>query len=107
MRITAQLDPPTPRAGSEFVLRLMIANDGDRAAQGVYIATSGPWDRWTLLDITPGANLSRDAAGWRIISSAPIPPHDTGTVEIHIRADAPTEDQLTFAVREAESGELR
>jgi hypothetical protein len=107
MRISAQLDPPTPRAGSEFVLRLTVTNDGDRAARGVYVATSGPWDRWTILQITPAASFARDAAGWRIIAALEVPPHDSGSIEVHVRADAPSEDQLTFAVREAEVGELR
>jgi hypothetical protein len=106
LRIAAQLDPPTPRAGSEFVVRLTVSNDGDRAAHGVYIATSGPWDRWTVLQITPAASLARDAAGWRIISALEVPAHDTGTIEVHVLADSPSEDQLTFAVREAEVGEL-
>jgi hypothetical protein len=107
LRIGAQLDPPMPRAGTEFVLRLTIADDGDRAAQGVYIATSGPWDRWTVLDVQPGGTFGRDANGWHIASPLLIPSRETRDVEIHIRADEATEEQLTFAVREAEPGELR
>ncbi|MBV9325968.1 MAG: hypothetical protein JO352_19550, partial [Chloroflexi bacterium] len=43
LHISALLDPPTPRAGEQFTLALTVANDGGRPAQGVYIATSGPW----------------------------------------------------------------
>ena len=107
LRIAAQLDPPVPHAGMEFVLQLTISNDGARPSRGVYIATSGPWDRWTVLEITPAANLARDAAGWRIVSDLAIPPRETRTIEVHLRADAASEDQLTFAVREAEQDELR
>jgi hypothetical protein len=106
LRISAQLDPPTPRAGTDFVLRLMISNDGERIAHGVFIATSGPWERWTVLEVVPGT-FARDAAGWRIVSPIDIPPKETRPVEVRIRADAPSEEQLTFAVREAEPGELR
>jgi hypothetical protein len=107
LRISAQLDPPMPRAGSEFMLRLTIANDADRSARGVYIATSGPWERWTVLEVTPSGNFARDAAGWHLASSLEIPARTTRTIEVRIRADEPSEDQLTFAVREAEAGELR
>jgi hypothetical protein len=106
LRISAQLDPPTPRAGTEFVLRLAVANDGSRAAHGVYIATSGPWDRWTVLDVQPSGMFGRDAAGWHVASPIDIPPAETRNVEVHIRADEPAEEQLTFAVREAEAGEV-
>ena len=106
MRIIAELEPPTPRAGTEFVLRLTVANDGDALAHGVYIATSGPWDRWTVLVVIPRGRFGRDAAGWHISSAIEIPPRQSSEVEVRIRADAPSEEQLTFAVREAEPGEL-
>ena len=50
--------------------------------------------------------FARDAAGWHISSAIDIPPQQSREIEVRIRADAPSEDQLTFAVREAESGEL-
>jgi hypothetical protein len=106
LRLTAELDPPTPRAETEFVLRLTIANDGDRPARGVYVATSGPWERWTVLAVQPRGTFARDAAGWHIASAIDILPRQSRELEVRIRADAASEDQLTFAVREAEPGEL-
>jgi hypothetical protein len=106
LHISAQLDPPTPRAGEEFVLALSVTNDGDRSAKGVYIATSGPWDRWTVLGVEPDGTFARDAAGWHIVSATDVPPGETRTILVHIRADEPAQEQLTFAVREAEPGEL-
>jgi hypothetical protein len=106
LRISAELDPPTPHAGEEFVLVLKIANDGPRPARGVYVATSGPWDRWTVLDVQPSGSFERDAAGWHVVSVIEIPPGEERSVEVHIRADEPAQEQLTFAVREAEPGEL-
>ena len=91
----------------EFVLRLTLANDGDRPSKGVFVATSGPWDRWTVIEVLPSGTFARDAAGWRIVSPLEIPPRDSRPLEIRVRADAPSEEQLTFAVREAEPGELR
>jgi hypothetical protein len=106
LRISALLDPPTPHAGEEFVLALSVTNDGSRAAHGVYIATSGPWDRWTVLGVEPDGSFAQDAAGWHIISSIDTPPAETRTILVHIRADEPSQEQLTFAVREAEPSEL-
>lgn len=108
MRISAQLDPPTPRAGIEFTLRLTVNNDDpSRTAQGIYVATSGPWERWTVMEITPSGTFARDASGWRLISAVQIPARDSRNVDLRIRADEPAEEQLTFAVREAEAGELQ
>ena len=106
LRITAQLDPPTPHAGEEFVLALTIANEGKRSAMGVFIATSGPWDRWTVLDIEPSGTFARDAAGWHVVSGIEVPAGDSRTLEVHVRANEPAQEQLTFAVREAEAGEV-
>jgi hypothetical protein len=106
MRISAELDPPTPRAGLEFILRLTVANDGDRVARGLFIATSGPWERWTVLEVQPAGTFARDAAGWHIVSPLEVPPRDARTLDLRVRADEPAEEQLTFAVREAEPGEL-
>jgi hypothetical protein len=106
LRISAQLDPPTPHAGEEFVVALSVTNDGARPARGVYIATGGPWDRWMVLGVEPDGTFDQDAAGWHIISAEEVPPAETRTILVHVRADEPAQEQLTFAVREAEPGEL-
>jgi hypothetical protein len=106
LSIRAELDPPTPRAGEEFVVALSITNDGERPARGIYVATTGPWDRWTVLEVDPSGTFARDATGWHIVSPIDIPPDETRTLELHVRADEASEEQLTFAVREAEPDEL-
>ena len=106
LQISAQLDPPTPHAGEQFVLALSVTNDGDRPAHGVYIATSGPWDQWTVLGVEPDGTFAQDDAGWHIVSSSEVPPGETRTILLHVRADQPAQEQLTFAVREAQPSEL-
>jgi uncharacterized membrane protein len=106
LRIGALLDPPTPHAGEEFVLALSVTNDGGRPAHGIYVATDGPWDRWTVLGIEPSGTLSQDAAGWHLVSDIDVPAGETRTVLVHLRADEPAEEQLTFAVREAQLTDL-
>src|SRR5207302_1837828 len=96
MRISALLDPPTPRAGEDFVLALSVMNDGDRPARGIYVATNGPWDRWTVLGIEPSGTFSGDSSGWHLISDEEVPAGETRTVLVHIRADEPAQEQLTF-----------
>jgi hypothetical protein len=88
------------------VLALSVTNDGSRPAHGVYIATSGPWDRWTVLGVEPNGSFARDAEGWHIISNEDVPVSETRTVLVHVRSDEPSQEQLTFAVREAEPDEL-
>jgi hypothetical protein len=106
LHISALLDPPTPHAGEDFTLALTVGNDGDRPAQGVYIATTGPWDQWTVLGVEPSGTFDRNAAGWHLISGVQIPPGESRTIQVHIRADEPAQEQLTFAVREAAPSEL-
>ena len=73
----------------------------------MYVATSGPWDRWTVLSIEPsGTIFDKDAAGWHLISDLEVPPGETRTIQVHVRADQPAQQQLTFAVREAAPSEL-
>ena len=106
LSIRAELDPSTPRAGEEFVVALSITDNGGRPARGIYVATTGPWDRWTVLQVEPSGTFARDATGWHIVSPIEIQPDETRTLEVHVRADEATEEQLTFAVREAEPSEL-
>jgi hypothetical protein len=106
LRIGVQLVPAQPQAGQEFLLRLRITNGGTRTAHGLYIATSGPWERYTILTVAPVGSVSRDAAGWHIVSPVDAPPGSTITLELRVRADEASDEQLTFAVREADPGEL-
>jgi hypothetical protein len=106
LHLSAQLDPPTPHAGEEFTLALTVGNDGSRVTQGVYIATNGPWDQWTVLGLEPSGTFDRDSTGWHLVSDVQIPPGETRTIQLHLRADQPAQEQLTFAVREATPAEL-
>ena len=106
LHISALLDPPTPHAGEDFTLALTIGNDGDRPAEGVYVATTGPWDQWTVTGIEPSGTFDKDDAGWHLISNVEIPPGNSRTIQVHVRADQPAQEQLTFAVREAVPSEL-
>jgi hypothetical protein len=106
LHVSALLDPPSPTAGQDFTLALTIGNDGDRPAEGVYVATTGPWDQWTVLGIEPSGSFDQDAAGWHLVSDVQIPPGETRTIQVHVRADNPTQEQLTFAVREADASAL-
>jgi len=106
LHLSALLDPSTPHAGENFTVALTVANDGDRAARGVYIATSGPWDHWTVLGVEPSGAFDKDAVGWHVISNLDVPPGETRTIQLHVRAEQPAQEQVTFAVREAAPTEL-
>jgi len=106
LRIGVELDPPRPAPGTEFVFRLTVSNASDRPAHGAYIATSGPWERYTVLSVKPRGEVARDAAGWHIVSPMEVPGGSTLMLEVRARADEPSDERLTFAVREADPGEL-
>ena len=107
MHIVASVDPPLPNVGTEFVLHLAVTNNGHQPVHGLYIATSGPWDSYTVLSIEPSGTFGRDANGWHIVSPVQVGPGQMRTIDVHVRADQPSDEQLTFAVREAEPGDLQ
>src|SRR5919206_444912 len=70
----------------------------------IYVATTGPWDRWTVLSVEPAGIFAPDTSGggWHIVSPLQIAPLDTGEVQVHVRAEEASQEQLRFAVREAQ-----
>jgi hypothetical protein len=105
LRIGVELEPAEPASGTEFSLLLHITNAGERLARGVYVATSGPWDRFDVVAIQPAGRLTRDPTGWHIVSPLQLAPGATETLEIRARSEGPSDDRVTFAVREAEADE--
>jgi hypothetical protein len=106
LRLGVSLDPPTPQVGQTFTLSLAITNEGSRATDGVFVSTSGPWDRYTVLAMRPTGTFGRDASGWHFISPLHVAAGDSQTLQIDARADEPSDEQLTFAVREIDPGEV-
>ena len=72
-----------------------------RSADGVDVATEGPWDRYTVLAIRPTGAFLRYASAWRVLSPIAIAAAETATLDIRVRADEPSDEQFTFSVREA------
>jgi hypothetical protein len=84
-----ELGTPTPQVGQDFTISLRITNGGTRSADGVDVALAGPWDRYTVLAVKPTGAFLRYPSGWHVLSP------------IQLRADVPSDEQLTFSVREA------
>lgn len=106
LRLSVNLDPPTPEVGQIFTLSLAITNEGSRPTDGVFVSTSGPWDRYTVLNIRPTGTFGRDASGWHVVGPLHVAAGDTQTLQIDARADEPSDEELTFAVRETDPGEV-
>jgi hypothetical protein len=106
LRLSVALDPTTPTVGQTFTLTLAITNAGTRPAEGVYISTSGPWDRYTVLSVRPSGAFVRDATGWHFGSPLRVGPGETQSLTVEVRPEQQSDEQLNFAVREADPGEL-
>jgi uncharacterized protein DUF11 len=106
LRLAVSVDPSTPQVGQPFTLSLAISNEGTRPTVGVFVSTSGPWDRYTVLGIRPTGTFARDASGWHFLSALRVGPGETETLRIDARSDDPGDEQLTFAVRETDPGEV-
>jgi hypothetical protein len=92
--------------GQTFTLTLAITNEGTRATEGVYVSTTGPWDRYTVLSVKPVGSFERDPSGWHFASPLHVGPGETQSLAIDARADEPSDEQLTFAARESDPGEV-
>jgi len=101
LSLSVHLGTSTPQVGQDFTISLRITNDGTRSADGVDVATEGPWDRYTVLAIRPTGAFLRYASGWRVLSPIAIAAAETATLDIRVRADEPSDEQFTFSVREA------
>jgi hypothetical protein len=66
----------------------------------VDVATTGPWDRYTVLAVRPTGTFLRYATEWHLLSPISIDPGETATIELDLRTDEPSDEQLSFSVRE-------
>jgi hypothetical protein len=105
LTVRVEVEPETPVVGEPFTLSLWITNQGSRPTDGIYVATSGPWERYTILAVRPVGSFGRDASGWHFVSPLRIEPGETRPLDVLTRADEASDEELTFAVREAEPSE--
>jgi hypothetical protein len=99
--LDVSIAPPTPQIGQAFTISLVITNRGARPTSGVDVTVTGPWERYTVLAIEPEARVLRYATAWHLISALRIPPGSSGTLELRLRTDEASDQQLTFAARDA------
>jgi hypothetical protein len=100
LTLSVELGTQSPQVGQTFTIALHITNGGTRPADGVDVATTGPWDRYTVLAVRPTGTFLRYASDWHILSPLAIDAGETVTLELDLRTDQPSDEQLTFSVRE-------
>jgi hypothetical protein len=100
LSLTVDLGTQTPQVGQTFTIALHITNGGTRSADGVDVTTTGPWDRYTVLAVRPTGTFLRYASDWHVLSPLAIDPGETATIQLELRTDEPSDEQLTFSVRE-------
>lgn len=100
LSLSVDLGTQAPQVGQTFTIALHITNGGTRAADGVDVTTTGPWDRYTVLAVRPTGTFLRYASDWHVLSPIAIDPGATATIQLELRSDEPSDEQLTFSVRE-------
>lgn len=100
LSLSVDLGNQAPQVGQTFTIALHITNGGTRAADGVDVTTTGPWDRYTVLAVRPTGTFLRYATDWHVLSPIAIDPGETATLALDLRSDEPSDEQLTFSVRE-------
>jgi Domain of unknown function DUF11 len=100
LSLSVDLGTQAPQVGQTFTIALHVTNGGTRAADGVDVTTTGPWDRYTVLAVRPTGTFLRYASDWHVLSPIAIDPGETATIQLDLRSDQPSDEQLTFSVRE-------
>ena len=100
LSLSVELGTQAPQVGQTFTIALHITNGGTRAADGVDVTTTGPWDRYTVLAVRPTGTFLRYASDWHVLSPMAIDPGQTATLQLDLRSDEPSDEQLSFSVRE-------
>jgi hypothetical protein len=100
LSLSVELGTQSPQVGQTFTIALHITNGGTRAADGVDVTTTGPWDRYTVLAVRPTGTFLRYASNWHVLSPIAIDPGATATLELDLRTDEASDEQLSFSVRE-------
>lgn len=82
--------------GEKLVVELTISNKSDRPIEGLRFFSSGPWGKFTVVNVTPNGRLESGLIGWNVYTSMSVPQGQTRTVSIVAYPNEPGNHEFSF-----------
>ena len=96
IELTGVFSPPTVRVGERVVFELTLVNLSDRPIEGLRIFSTGPWEKFTLIDVGPGGLRQPGPLGWDFYSGLALAPGRSGQVRIVASPNEPGHHRFVF-----------
>lgn len=88
--------PRLLKVGEKLVVELSIENKSDRPIEGLRIFSSGPWGKFTVVNVMPAGNFESGLLGYNIYSRMTVPPGQKRVVSIIAYPNEPGTHDFTF-----------
>lgn len=105
--LSVRVQPATVRVGQPVVVQLVITNLSGSTINGVWVETTGPWDKIANVDVSPNGTFARTTTGYVAQTAMLIPPGATRSVLLRIEPAVSGVQRFTFALRELNGDALR
>lgn len=102
-----RFNPRTLRVGQKLVVELTLENKGDRPIEGFRVFSSGPWDKYTIVNVMPGGQYEGGFLGWNFRTAMVVPPGEKRTLNIVAYPNEPGNHNFSFIPHEGETKNLR
>jgi hypothetical protein len=93
---TGQFKPTLLHVGEKLVVELGIENKSDRPIEGVRIFSSGPWDKYTIVNVLPNGRFDIGFLGTNFYSGFTVAPGGRQTVSIVAYPNEPGSHEFSF-----------
>ncbi len=108
IEFTGQFQPNLLRVGNKLVVALTTKNLGGDTIHIDRIFTTGPWDKYTVVNVMPGKNFSCDFLGCNAwLGSLAVAPGKSITVNIIAYPNEPGSHQFSFIPHLTEGEDVR
>jgi hypothetical protein len=93
---TGQFKPTLLHVGEKLVVELTVQNKSDRPIEGLRIFSSGPWDKYTIVNVLPSGRFDIGFLGTNFYSGFAIPPGGKQAVSIVAYTNEPGSHEFSF-----------
>ncbi len=101
-----QFDPPMLRVGQKLVVKLGLENKSSHEFNGFRIFSTGPWDKYTIVNVMPSGRYEGGWLGHNFRTSMKVPPGETRWLNIVAYPNEPGNHEFSFIPHEGENGSL-
>lgn len=107
VEFTGRFRPTLLRVGQKLVVELTLENKGERPIEGFSVFSTGPWDKYTIVNVMPGGQYEGGFLGWIFRTAMVVPPGEKRTLNIVAYPNEPGNHEFSFIPHEGEIKRLR